>query len=68
MPTEITFIFKKIEGYTPSGLGARLILAELMIMASHQTISGQLWHLTDQTKFDQQLHYTLSMGKPIHLQ
>ena len=25
----------------------------LMIMASHQTFSGQLWHLTDQTKFDQ---------------
>ena len=22
-------------------------------MASHQTFSGQLWHLTDQTKFDQ---------------
>ena len=21
-------------------------------MASHQTLSGQLWHLTDQTKFD----------------
>ena len=27
--------------------------AELMIMASHQTFSGQLWHLTSQTKFDQ---------------
>ena len=26
--------------------------AELMIMASHQTFSGQLWHLTDQIKFD----------------
>ena len=25
----------------------------LMIMASHQIFSGQLWHLTDQTKFDQ---------------
>ena len=25
----------------------------LMITASHQTFSGQLWHLTDQTKFDQ---------------
>ena len=25
---------------------------ELMIMASHQTFSGQLWHLTDQIKFD----------------
>ena len=25
----------------------------LMIMASHQTFSGQLWHLTDQTKFAQ---------------
>ena len=24
-----------------------------MIMASHQTFSGQLWHLTGQTKFDQ---------------
>ena len=24
-----------------------------MITASHQTFSGQLWHLTDQTKFDQ---------------
>ena len=22
-------------------------------MASYQTFSGQLWHLTDQTKFDQ---------------
>ena len=22
-------------------------------MASHQTFSGQLWHLTDQSKFDQ---------------
>ena len=22
-------------------------------MASHQTFSDQLWHLTDQTKFDQ---------------
>ena len=39
-----TFSFKKIEGYSPSGLGARLILAELMIMASHKTFSGQLWH------------------------
>ena len=27
--------------------------AELTIMASHQTFSGQLWHLTGQTKFDQ---------------
>ena len=27
--------------------------AELTIMVSHQTFSGQLWHLTDQTKFDQ---------------
>ena len=26
--------------------------AELMIMASHQTFSGKLWHLTGQTKFD----------------
>ena len=25
----------------------------LMITASHQTFSGQLWHLTNQTKFDQ---------------
>ena len=24
-----------------------------MITVSHQTFSGQLWHLTDQTKFDQ---------------
>ena len=24
-----------------------------MIMTIHQTFSGQLWHLTDQTKFDQ---------------
>ena len=24
-----------------------------MITASHQTFSGQLWHLTNQTKFDQ---------------
>ena len=24
-----------------------------MIIASHQTFSEQLWHLTDQTKFDQ---------------
>ena len=24
-----------------------------MMMASHQTFSGQLWHLTDQAKFDQ---------------
>ena len=28
-------------------------MAEFMIMASHQTFSGQLWHLTDQTKYDQ---------------
>ena len=28
-------------------------MAELMITASHQTFSSQLWHLTDQTKFDQ---------------
>ena len=27
--------------------------SELMIMASHQIFSGQLWHLTGQTKFDQ---------------
>ena len=27
--------------------------AELTIMASHQTFSDQLWHLTGQTKFDQ---------------
>ena len=27
--------------------------AGLMITASHQIFSGQLWHLTDQTKFDQ---------------
>ena len=27
--------------------------SELMIMASHQTFSGQLWHLTGQIKFDQ---------------
>ena len=25
----------------------------LMITASHQTFSSQLWYLTDQTKFDQ---------------
>ena len=24
-----------------------------MIMASHRTFSGQFWHLTGQTKFDQ---------------
>ena len=29
------------------------IFTGLMITASHQTFSGQLWHLTDQTKFDQ---------------
>ena len=28
-------------------------MSGLMIMASHQTFSGQLWHLTDQSKFDQ---------------
>ena len=27
--------------------------AELTIMASYQTFSSQLWHLTGQTKFDQ---------------
>ena len=27
--------------------------AELTIMANHQIFSGQLWHLTGQTKFDQ---------------
>ena len=26
--------------------------AELMIMASHQTFSSQLWHLTGQTKLN----------------
>ena len=31
----------------------QLLIPELMTMASHQTFSGQLWHLTDQTKFDQ---------------
>ena len=30
-----------------------VVCAELMIMANHQTFSSQLWHLTDQTKFDQ---------------
>ena len=30
-----------------------MMQAELMIMASYQTFSGQLWHLTDQAKFDQ---------------
>ena len=30
-----------------------MMQAELMIMASYQTFSGQLWHLTDLTKFDQ---------------
>ena len=25
MPTEITFIFRKFEGYIPSGIGARSI-------------------------------------------
>ena len=30
-----------------------LNIAELMIMASHQIFSDQLWHLTDQIKFDQ---------------
>ena len=39
------------------------INAELMIMASHQTFSGQVWNLTDQTKFDQTIYCTLSMGK-----
>ena len=29
-----------------------MLQSELMMMASHQTFSGQL-HLTDQTKFDQ---------------
>ena len=33
--------------------GQNPVLAGLMITASHQTFSGQLWHLTDQTKFDQ---------------
>ena len=31
----------------------QILSAELMMMASHQTFSGQLWHLTDKTKFDQ---------------
>ena len=31
----------------------QVYIAELMIMASHQTFSSQLWHLTGQTKFDQ---------------
>ena len=30
-----------------------MLQSELMIMANHQTFSGQLWLLTDQTKFDQ---------------
>ena len=29
------------------------VATELMIMASHQTFSSQLWHFTGQTKFDQ---------------
>ena len=33
--------------------------AELIIMAIYQTFSGQLWHLTNEIKFDQN-YYTLS--------
>ena len=28
LPTEITYIFRKIEGYTPSGLGSRLFTVD----------------------------------------
>ena len=40
-------------------------ISELMIMASHQTFSGQLWHLTGQIKFDQII---LLMEKSINSQ
>ena len=43
-PTEFGHRLNKLHSITNT---------ELMIMASHQTFSGQLWHLTDQTKFDQ---------------
>ena len=43
-------IFKNESFYVSLGLKR---IAGLMMMASHQTFSGQLWHLTDQTKFDQ---------------
>ena len=46
-----------------------MLHAELMIMAIHQTFSGQLWHLTSQTKLN--LLYIISgevneciIGKP----
>ena len=34
-----------------------------MIMASHQTFSGQVWYLTDQTKFDQTTLLYIINGK-----
>ena len=37
------------------------VYTELMRMVSNQTFSGQLWHLTGQTKFDQtNLLYTFN--------
>ena len=36
-------------------------------MASHQTFSGQHWHLTDQTKFDQINLLLVLGGIPVYL-
>ena len=45
--------FLSPNGFTMFSQLMHMLQSELMIMASHQTFSGQLWHLTDQTKFDQ---------------